>query len=492
MAAGRRILVGLSQVLAEQGMDNRFSFGIIGLGVMGRNLARNFRRNGYHPVGFDLNTDLPAAEGFTVVSTLVEMAEMLPPPRFILLAVPAGEPVDSVIDTLLPHLKKGDLVIDAGNSHFKDSEHRYKVLAGQGFEFIGMGVSGGEKGALWGPSLMPGGSQSAWLRVKPALERISAKAGDGLPCVAWMGPGGAGHFVKMVHNGIEYAFMQLIAETYDLLHRAAGLSNTRLAEIFARWNERVLRSYLIESTSVILSTIDEYTRQPLVDLIRDEAEQKGTGLWASQSALDLSAAIPTINAAVDSRIISTLKNEREIAARIFGGNLVYAGDLKELILAAEQALYCGIFMSFAQGLSMLKLASREFNWGIDLAQVTRVWRDGCIIRADLLNEIYNVYRGNPNLPNLLLDESLSQALILRQPAWRHLIRSAAALGIPMLAMGSTLAYFDAYHSEFLPANLIQAQRDYFGAHTYRRLDRDGHYHTEWETKQYDPGASEDL
>jgi 6-phosphogluconate dehydrogenase len=327
---------------------------------------------------------------------------------------------------------------------------------------------------------MPGGSKEAWPRVQAMFEAISAKAEDGEPCVAWMGTGGAGHYVKMVHNGIEYGDMQLIGEIYDLLHRGAGISNAELADIFAQWNTHELRSYLIEITAKILTRIDEETGKTLVDVILDEAAQKGTGKWTSQTALDTGAPIPTINAAVESRLLSALKDERVMAAKVLGSAKVFTGDKEALVAAAEQALYASKITSYAQGLSLLKLASKEYNWDIDLSQIVPVWRAGCIIRAALLSDITNAYRRNPDLPNLLLDEAFTQAVVRRQAAWREVIQTAVGLGIPMLAIGASLAYFDAYRSEVLPANLTQAQRDYFGAHTYRRVDREGSFHTKWE------------
>ena len=343
-----------------------------------------------------------------------------------------------------------------------------------------MGVSGGESGALWGPSMMPGGAQKAWPRIRTMFEAIAAKAEDGEPCVAWMGAGGAGHYVKMVHNGIEYGDMQLIAEIYDLLHRGAGMSNAELAQTFEEWNTRELRSYLIEITARILARIDEETGHSLVDVILDEAAQKGTGKWTSQTALDTGAAIPTINAAVESRLISALKPERVIAARILGKAEKFSGDKAALVAAAEQALYASKITSYAQGLNLLKMASREYNWDLDLSQIVPVWRAGCIIRAAMLGDITLAYRRNPDLSNLLIDDVFTQAVVSRQAAWRKVVQTAVGLGIPVLATSASLAYFDAYRSEVLPANLTQAQRDFFGAHTYRRIDREGSFHTQWE------------
>ena len=461
-------------------MEKKYSLGILGLGVMGRSLAQNFSRNGFEPIGYDVAPHLPPDFKIKAVSSLEELAKALTPPRIFFLMVPAGAPVDAAINSLKPYMEPGDLVIDGGNSYFADTERRVKELAEAGFQFIGTGVSGGETGALWGPSLMPGGSKDAWPLVQPMFEAISAKAEDGEPCVAWMGTGGAGHYVKMVHNGIEYGDMQLIAEVYDLLHRGAGISNAELAEIFTRWNTHELRSYLIEITGKILARTDEETGQPLVDLILDEAAQKGTGKWTSQTALDTGAPIPTINAAVESRLISALKAERVEAAKVLGSAKKFTGDKAALIAACEQALYASKITSYAQGLSLLKMASQEYHWNINLAHIVPVWRAGCIIRASLLSDITNAYRKSPDLPNLLMDEAFTKAVLSREAAWREVVQTAVGLGIPMLATSASLAYFDAYRSAVLPANLTQAQRDYFGAHTYRRVDREGSFHTLWE------------
>jgi 6-phosphogluconate dehydrogenase len=461
-------------------MEANYALGILGLGVMGRSLAQNFTHHGYLPIGYDLAPKLPPDFNIAVAHDLQTLVSSLTPPRVIFLMVPAGEPVDAAIASLKPYLEKGDLIIDGGNSYFADTERRVQALTEEGLHFIGMGVSGGESGALWGPSLMPGGSAQAWPRVQTMFQAIAAQAEDGQPCVAWMGSGGAGHYVKMVHNGIEYGDMQLIAEVYDLMHRGAGLSNQKLSQIFADWNTRELRSYLIEITANILQRVDEETGQPLVDLILDEAAQKGTGKWTSQTALDTGAPIPTINAAVESRLLSALKSERLKASTLFGKTVQFSGDSGVLIKAAEQALYASKITSYAQGLSLLKMASNDYGWNLDLSQVVPVWRAGCIIRASLLSDITRAYRRNPDLPNLLVDETFSRAVLERQDAWRTIIQTAVGLGIPMLATSASLAYFDAYRSAVLPANLTQAQRDYFGAHTYRRIDKEGVFHTQWE------------
>ncbi len=471
---------GIVQEIMESLVENKYSLGILGLGVMGRSLAQNFARNGYRPIGFDLNPKLPAGFDVSVTNSLEELTGALAAPRTVFLMVPAGAPVDAAITSLMPYLQPGDVIIDGGNSYFADTERRARELQESGILYIGMGVSGGESGALRGPSMMPGGSEDAWPRIRPMFESVAAKTESGEPCVGWMGTGGAGHYVKMVHNGIEYGDMQLIAEMYDLLHRGAGLSNQELAKIFAAWNTRELRSYLIEISATILAREDELTGQSLVDMILDEAAQKGTGKWTSQNSFDLGIAIPTINAAVESRIISSLKSERILASQVLGTADRFGGDVGQLVLAAEQALYASKIISYAQGLQLLKTASQEYGWNVNLAEIVRVWRAGCIIRASLLGDITNAYQDNPGLPNLLLDTTFSQAVLSRQAAWREVVRVAVGLGIPMLATCASLAYFDAYRSQVLPANLTQAQRDFFGAHTYRRIDRDGVFHTQWE------------
>jgi 6-phosphogluconate dehydrogenase len=401
-------------------------------------------------------------------------------PRRILMMVPAGAPVDSAIAHLKPHLEAGDILMDGGNSFFLDTDRRNRELEAEGFNFIGTGVSGGEEGALWGPAIMPGGQRPAWEAVAPILKVIAAKTEDGQPCVEYMGPRGAGHYVKMVHNGIEYGDMQLIAEVYDLLARGLGLSAGELHEIFAEWNQGELKSYLIEITADIFTKMDDGTGRPLVDLILDEAQQKGTGKWTSQNALDVGAPIPTINAAVESRILSSLKSQRIVASKVLRGpKSAYTGDRRKLIEAARQALYASKITSYAQGLGLLRLASDEYQYDLQPGTIAGIWRAGCIIRAGLLSDITAAYQRDPALVNLLLDDAFRSVVEQRQVAWREVVQTAVGLGIPALALSASLAYFDAYRSERLPANLTQAQRDYFGAHTYRRIDREGVFHTEW-------------
>ena len=466
----------------------KYKIGVVGLGVMGHNLALNMERNGFAVAGYDLDPKKteaflsgPAAgKNIIGVDSPASLMAVLEKPRRILMMVPAGAPVDSAIAHLKPHLEKGDILIDGGNSFFLDTERRNTELEKEGFNFVGAGVSGGEEGALWGPAIMPGGQREAWEALAPIFRAMAAKAEDGEPCVEYMGPRGAGHYVKMVHNGIEYGDMQLIAETYDLLHRGAGIPSADLAEVFGEWNEYDLKSYLVEITSKILYWLDDESGKPLVDLILDEAAQKGTGKWTSQNALDLGAPIPTINAAVESRILSSLKTERVAASKTLGGSITpFSGDRERLITLAGKALYASKITSYAQGFGLLKLASKEYGYNLDYAAIARIWRAGCIIRADLLGDITAAFERNPQLANLLLDEAFSRIILDHQFAWREVVQTAVGLGIPMLATSASLAYFDAYRSETLPANLTQAQRDYFGAHTYRRIDRDGIFHTNW-------------
>lgn len=468
---------------------DKAAIGVVGLGVMGQSLALNMERNGFTVAGYDLDKEKvqkflegkAAGKHIFGVDSPTTLMASLEKPRRILLMVPAGKPVDSAIEGLKGAMEPGDILIDGGNSFFKDTEMRNKELEKHGLNFVGMGVSGGEEGALWGPSMMPGGQVEAWQALKPILEAIAAKADDGAPCVTHIGPRGAGHFVKMVHNGIEYADMQLIAEVYDFLHRGLGLNNQELHHIFSSWNEGDLKSYLIEITAEIFLKKDPESTADLLDMILDEAQQKGTGKWTSQIALDIGAPTHTINAAVESRIISGLKGERVSAGKIIKGpSPVYQGqDREQLIAAAQDALMASKITAYAQGMGMLNIASKEFDYGLNLSNIASIWRAGCIIRAKLLGAIMHAYDNDPDLVNLLLDESLREAVESRQTAWRLVISTGIGLGIPLLAMGSALSYFDAYRSERLPANLTQAQRDYFGAHTYRRIDQEGSFHTDW-------------
>ncbi len=466
----------------------QYAIGIVGLGVMGHNLALNMERNGFPVAGYDLDPartkaflEGPAAgKKIAGADSPAALMAVLDKPRRVLMMVPAGDPVDAAIAHLKPHMEPGDILIDGGNSFFLDTERRNRELAAEGFNFVGMGVSGGEEGALWGPSLMPGGQREAWDTLAPILRAIAAKAADGQPCVEYIGPRGAGHYVKMVHNGIEYADMQLIAEIYDLLHRALGLSAAELHDIFAQWNKGELKSYLIEITGQILTETDLETGQPLVDVILDEAAQKGTGKWTSQNALDLGAPIPTIDAAVESRIISSLKDQRVNASKVIHGpTATFSRDRQRLIKAARDALYASKITSYAQGFGLLQMASSEYQYDLRMGELAKIWRAGCIIRAELLNGIMAAYERNRELPNMLLDDTFRTDVESRQKEWRFAVATAVELGIPVMASATALAYFDAYRTARLPANLTQAQRDYFGAHTYRRVDKAGVFHTHW-------------
>lgn len=466
----------------------KYKIGIVGLGVMGRNLALNMERNGFPVAGFDLD---PVKTGSFLkeegqgkeiagVDSPEALMAVLEKPRRILMMVPAGAPVDSAIAHLKPHMEPGDILIDGGNSYFMDTERRCRAMEAEGLNFIGTGVSGGEEGAKWGPALMPGGNRDAWEAVAPIFKAIAAKAEDGEPCVAYMGPRGAGHYVKMVHNGIEYGDMQLIAEVYDILNRGLGLTAPELHQVFADWNTGELKSYLVEITADIFAKLDPETSRPMVDLILDEAQQKGTGKWASQNALDIGAPIPTINAALEGRILSALKSERITASGVLRGpGRKFEGDRSRFIQAVKNALYASKITSYAQGLGMMTIASREYDYDLHMGDIARIWRAGCIIRASLLGEITAAFERDPHLANLMLDRYFKDVLESRQADWRQVVQTAIGMGIPVPGMTASLAYFDAYRSERLPANLIQAQRDYFGAHTYRRTDREGIFHTQW-------------
>ncbi len=464
------------------------SVGMIGLGVMGHMLALNMERHGFPVAGFDIDADKvkafeASASGKQLIACLTLSAFLgaLESPRRIMIMVPAGAAVDSAIASLRPLLRRGDLLVDGGNSYFQDTERRAKDLEARGILYVGAGVSGGEQGALLGPSIMPGGQRQAWELVQPIFEAISARV-DGEPCTAYMGRGGAGHYVKMVHNGIEYGDMQLIAEAYDILHRGLGLDNTRLREIFLEWNQGRLQSYLVEITADIFGRKDPETGTALLDLILDEAQQKGTGKWASQNALDLGVATPTINAAVESRIISAYKDERVAAAKVLEGPCsLPLQETADSVPEVERALYAAKVCSYAQGFALMAAADHEYSFGLDLAEIARIWRGGCIIRAAFLNEIRSAYQRNAHLANLMLDEAFAHAMNDNQAPLRTVVALCARAGIPALAFSSALAYYDAYRSERLPANLTQAQRDYFGAHTYRRTDRQGTFHTDWTT-----------
>ncbi|WP_416666172.1 decarboxylating NADP(+)-dependent phosphogluconate dehydrogenase [Egbenema bharatensis] len=467
------------------------SFGLIGLAVMGENLALNVERNGF-PITVYNRTSTKTdefmstrAQGKNVKAaySLEEFVQSLERPRKILIMVKAGAPVDYVINDLKPLLQEGDMIIDGGNSLYTDTERRTQELESTGLRYIGMGVSGGEEGALNGPSLMPGGTKEAYDAIEPIVTKIAAQVDDG-PCVTFVGPGGAGHYVKMVHNGIEYGDMQLIAEAYDMLKNALGLNHEQLHEVFAEWNTtEELDSFLIEITANIFKKMDDETDLPLVDVILDAAGQKGTGRWTVETALDLGVAIPTIVAAVNARIMSSIKEERVAASKeLTGPSGKYEGDAKEFINKVRDALYCSKICSYAQGMALIGKASKQFfNSEVDLGECARIWKGGCIIRARFLGKIKKAFDENPNLPNLLLAPEFKQTILDRQDAWREVIITAARLGIPVPAFSASLDYFDSYRRDRLPQNLTQAQRDYFGAHTYERTDksRGEFFHAEW-------------
>ncbi|BDA66082.1 6-phosphogluconate dehydrogenase, decarboxylating [Calothrix sp. PCC 7716] len=464
------------------------SFGVIGLAVMGENIALNVERNGFPIAVYNRSREktdafmAKRAGGRNVKAAfdLKEFVGALERPRRILVMVQAGKPVDAVIEQLKPLLDEGDIIIDGGNSWFEDTDRRTRELEPTGLRYIGMGVSGGEEGALNGPSLMPGGTDSSYQYLSPIFTKVAAQVDDG-PCVTYIGPGGSGHYVKMVHNGIEYGDMQLIAEAYDLLKNVAGLDHTQLHQVFTEWNTTdELNSFLIEITSNIFPYIDPDTKKPLVELIVDAAGQKGTGRWTVQTALELGVAIPTIVAAVNARIMSSIRDERIAASKqLTGPSGKYGSDVKAFVNKVRDALYCSKICSYAQGMALLGTASTTYNWNLQLGELARIWKGGCIIRAGFLNKIKHAYDENASLPNLLLAPEFKQTILDRQAAWREVIMTAAQLGIPVPAFSASLDYFDSYRRDRLPQNLTQAQRDYFGAHTYQRIDKAGTYHTEW-------------
>jgi 6-phosphogluconate dehydrogenase len=470
--------------MSNQGCD----IGLIGLGTMGRNFVLNMADHGFTVAAFNRTTEKTrefmdnevGARPIRAGYDLQEFVGLLRPPRAFILLVAAGDPVDAVIRELLPLLDPGDLIIDGGNSHFTDTNRRGRFLAGKKLNFMGMGISGGEAGARYGPSLMPGGSRETYDRVGPILEAAAAHV-NGDPCVTYLGPGSAGHYVKMVHNGIEYGLMELIAETYDLLKRGLGLTPAELAPLYDRWNRAELNSFLLEITAKIFARQDDQTGQPLIDLILDKAKQKGTGMWTSWDAMDLQVGTPTIDVAVVMRDISGGKEERQSAAQVLTGPPpAFPGDRERFLAQLQNALYAGMIAAYAQGMALLHRASANYAYALDLEAVARIWRGGCIIRAALLEDIRRAYKARADLPNLLMDPHLGQEFLKRQADLREVVKTAATLGLPAPGFMATLSYFDAYRSAVLPANLIQAQRDFFGAHTYERLDTPGTFHTEWE------------
>jgi 6-phosphogluconate dehydrogenase len=462
---------------------------MVGLGVMGRNMLLNMADHGFPVAGYDKDAakvealrQESAGKNVRSAGDIQDFIALLRPPRAVMMLVPAGPPVDSVIADLLPLLDKGDLIIDAGNSYFKDTIVRARNLAQKGIQFLGVGVSGGEEGARHGASLMPGGPREAFERVRPLFEAVAAKV-DGEPCVTYLGVGSCGHFVKTVHNGIEYAVMQLLAETYDLMKRGLGLGSDELRDVYAAWNRGELASYLVEITSQIFGTLDDRTGKPLIDVLLDVAKQNGTGMWTSQSAMELQVPTPTIDFAVTMRDLSVLVSQRDSASEIYQRPTPpFAGSRQAFIEQLGHALYAAMITAYAQGMAVLATASEKFEFGLDLEAVARIWRGGCIIRAALLEDIRRAYRSQPNLANLILAPELSKKVIANEDALRGIVRAAIELGVPTPCFMTALSYLDGYRSAWLPANLIQAQRDYFGAHTYSRIDVKGTYHTEWKKR----------
>lgn len=462
-------------------------FGLTGLAVMGQNLARNVARHGFaiavHNRTTQKTTDFLAEYGhegsFTGSTTTKEFVDAIKRPRAIMIMVKAGAPVDAVIDELVPLLDPGDILIDGGNSYYVDTQRREKTLKAQGILFVGTGVSGGEEGALNGPSIMPGGDPEAYKHIEKVFTTIAAQV-DGVPCCTHIGADGAGHYVKMVHNGIEYADMQLIAEAYDLMRTALGMSAGEMADVFRQWNSGDLDSYLIQITAEVLDKLDD-DGTPLVDHILDAAAQKGTGKWTSQNALDLGIPITTITEAVFARSISALKAERVAASKILPAptKQPFTGERAKLVESIRDALYASKVCCYAQGFQLMDAAAEENGWKLDRGAIATIWRGGCIIRAQFLNRIKEAYADNPHLANLMLAPYFTDAIAKGQGAWRRVIAVAAGYGVPVPAFSSALAYYDSYRSERLPANLIQGLRDYFGAHTYKRIDREGDFHTDW-------------
>jgi len=467
--------------------EQKYEIGMVGLGVMGRNLVLNIADHDYSVSGYDKDLSkvqqLQTEAGSRVINaaqSLEEFVGALSTPRVIMMLVPAGQVVDNVIRELTPRLESGDLIIDAGNSHFKDTDLRSKSLADKGILYMGVGVSGGEEGARHGPSLMPGGPREAYERVRPIFEAVAAHV-DGVPCVTYLGPGSAGHYVKMVHNGIEYGLMQLIAESYDLMKRGLGLSDNELADVYAGWNEAELNAYLIEITSHIFRKVDEQTGKRLIDMILDEAKQKGTGMWTSQDAMDIQVPTPVIDAAVVARNLSALKSEREAASQNLKVRTSrFKGDRDAILIQLKGAMYASMIITYAQGMAQLRTASKVYDYNLNLEDVARIWRGGCIIRAALLEDIRAAFHAQPDLANLLNADQPRQAVISKQKDLRKVVGLAVKLGLPIPSLMASLAYFDGYRSVWLPANLIQAQRDDFGAHTYERVDTKGVFHTHWE------------
>ncbi len=465
------------------------NFGVAGLGVMGQNVALNIERNGFEVIAYNrsdenANEMRAKAEGKNVYVTqsIEEFVQKLEPPRRVLLMVTAGKGTDAVIDALIQHMQPGDIIIDGGNSHFPDTNRRAEMLHAKGYHFVGCGISGGEEGALWGPSIMPGGNYEAYERIAPVLEKIAAKTEDDGPCVTYCGRTSAGHYVKMVHNGIEYGIMQVICEVYDIMRKSCGLSTPKIQKIFEKWTKSSeMGGFLLDITAVCLKKKDDLTDSFLVDKIYDTAGQKGTGKWTAQSALDLGVPIPTLSMAVEARILSGLKPLRVAASKVIEDpdESFDKKKIDDLVDALYEALYLSMVIAYAQGMALIQEASKEYDYGTNLAEVARIWKDGCIIRSKLLDPIKSAYAENPELSNMIVHPYFAKIVNKTLPSLRRVVRVAARTGVPATCMGVSLSYADSYRSEFLPANLLQALRDNFGAHTYKRLDREGVFHTEW-------------
>lgn len=467
--------------------NTQYEFGVMGMGTMGRNLLLNMADHGFSVIGYNkspqkielLKEEAAGKDNVAGTSDLKDFVQKLKSPRAIMLLVTAGSAVDSVIGELLPLLDKGDIIIDGGNSFYTDTERRAKDLIEKGFNFMGVGVSGGEEGARFGPSIMPGGTKEGYERIKTVLEAVSAKVNNE-PCVTYLGRGSAGHYVKMVHNGIEYGIMQLLSESYDILKRGLGLSNEEIHKVYDSWNKGRLQSFLVEITAEVFLQDDDKGSGKLVDKILDRAGKKGTGKWTSKDAFDLQVPLPTIDMSVTMRDLSGYKDERVAASKILNGpSSKINADKQTLINQLEEAFYFSMVVSYAQGLVLLKKASQEYNYNLNLAEVAKIWRGGCIIRAAMLEPIREAFHKNPQLPNLMVDSYFANALNKAQTGMRSVIKAAVEAGIPTPCFMTTLSYFDAYRTERLPANLIQAQRDKFGAHTYERIDAEGSFHTAW-------------
>jgi len=461
--------------------------GMVGLGVMGKNLALNAASKGFSVAGYDASAEKAqqvaaevAGKNVQVAKSLQEFVDALEQPRRIWVMVPAGKAVDAVVQDLKPHLTREDIVIDGGNSYFKDTERRAKELEAAGLRFFGMGVSGGEEGALHGPSLMPGGHEESYRHLEAVLTKMAAQTSDG-PCCTYLGPGGAGHYVKMVHNGIEYGIMQTICEAYDIFKNVLRLSGPQIRDVFAEWNSGDLGSFLLEISIVVLGKIDPETKKPLVDLVLDTAEQKGTGKWAAQDAMDLGVAIPTLTASVIARIISGAKQDRMEAAKILRGpSRKFSGGKKAFLQRAREAYTLTVIACYAQGFDQLRVASQEYKYGLKYDEIARIWKGGCIVRAKLLDPIRTAFKDKPGLKNLMLAPYFSRLINRTCDSLREVVRTAQHLGVPCPAFSNSLTYIDSYRQKRLPANLLQGQRDYFGAHTYRRTDKEGTFHTEWD------------